>query len=420
MRIHSLIAFCCWLSYSYSQQIDANFSRNGLLVFKELGMVSSHVIDFDVLEENKINVLYESDAKKKLVRLHNNGAKDIEFNITRGNLDNENTIPVAISSKLDGGVLVLSNLWDRNKWMVSISNFYENGSIDEGFGSRGVYKKNILNNLDDNYGQHIYVSSKDEIIVVAKVREFNPIQQNEKIAILKVSDVGETLFSNVYDDHYFTLNCSTMKDDHLLLAYSESIDNGLEQSTYLVGLDSDQMTSNNLDCFIMDEDYQSFDHIVAANMSLYTSYIQDPSDNLYQVRKYNSSGNLDESFNDSGEMSFSADIYNSEFVVNDVGEVFVVSTSLDNEFEILIKKILNDGSPDITFGDNGEASVFLKYPIIDLNKIRLAEKNGLYVSGAMRIEGDSYGFIARFKLNLAQQLKKERLEKFLDGLFSKE
>ncbi|WP_299245827.1 hypothetical protein [uncultured Aquimarina sp.] len=420
MRIyHLFIFFYCLLTSCYAQQIDIDFSRNGLLLFKELGMVSSHVIDFDVIEDDKINVLYEADAKKNLVRLYKNGTKDIEFNITSSNLDNQNTIPVAMSAKSDGSILVLSNFWSGHSWMISINGFYEDGNINNEFGSSGVYKKNILDNLDDNYGQYIYASSSDEIIVVAKVRGFSPSKKEEKIAILKLSDIGETLSSSLYDDHHFTLNCSAMEDDYLLLGYSESVDNGEEQSTYLAGFDSRQMASNNLYCLTIEEDYQSFDHIVLSNSKLYTSQIENETEGVYRIRKYGEKGNLDTSFFDAGTMGYSTDIYNTDFVVNQEGEVFVISKSLDSEFEILIKKLLSNGDIDTDYGADGVASISLRYPILDLHKIRLDKKNELYISGAVGIDGDSYGFITKLKLNV-QQLKREKLEKFLDNLFTKE
>ncbi|WP_298313612.1 hypothetical protein [uncultured Aquimarina sp.] len=420
MRIYQVFIFSfCILTDCYSQQIDNEFSRNGLLLFKELGMISSHIIDFDVIEEDKINVLYEADAKKNLVRLHENGAKDINFDITSTDLVDQNTIPVAMSSRSDGSILVLSNFWDEHSWMISINGFYEDGSVNDEFGSSGVYKKNILDNLDDNYGQYIYASSSDEIIVVAKVRGFSTSKEEEKIAILKLSDIGETLSSSLYDDHHFTLNCSAMEDDYLLLGYSESVDNGEEQSTYLAGFDSSQMASNNLYCLTIEEDYQSFDHIVFSNSKLYTSQIENEAEGVYRIRKYGEKGNLDNSFLDSGKMGYSTDIYNSDFVVNEIGEVFIISKSLDSEFEILIKKLLSNGDVDTDYGVDGVASIFLKYPIIDLHKIRLDEKSKLYISGAVGIDGDSYGFITKIKLNV-QQLKREKLEKFLGSLFTKE
>ncbi|MFD2565245.1 hypothetical protein [Aquimarina rubra] len=420
MRIYRLIIFFyCLLTSGYAQQIDIDFARKGLLLFKELGVFSSHVIDFDVVEENKINVLYESNDKKNLVRLHKNGKKDIQFNITSSNLNNQNTIPVGMSAKSDGTVLVLSNFWNGYSWMISVNGFYEDGTINDGFGSSGVYKKNILDNLDDNYGQYIYASSNDEIIVIAKIKGLETSKKQEKIAILKLSDIGETLSSSLYDDHHFTLNCSAMENDYLLLAYSESIDDGEEQSTYLAGFDSNQMASNNLYCLTIEDDYQSFDHIVLSNTELYTSQIENESEGIYRIRKYGANGNLNPTFFDSGEMGFSADIYNTDFVVTEIGEVFVISKSLDSEFEILIKKLLPNGEIDTDYGNEGVASVLLKYPILDFNKIRLDSKNELYISGSMGIEGDSFGFITKLKLNI-QQLKKEKLEKFIDNFFSKE
>lgn len=318
-------------------------------------------------------------------------------------------------------MLVLSNFWNGHSWMVSVNEFYEDGMMNVGFGSSGFYKKNIMDNFDDNYGQYIHASSTDEIIVVAKVQHFNinSATKKEKIGILKLSGVGETLSAGLYDDHDFTLNCSAMDNDQLLLAYSESIDDGKEQATYLASLDSDQMAYNKLDCITIEENYQSFDQIILCNEKLYTSQMEDDSEGVYHIRKYDVDGTRDTSFYDSGKMSYSADIYNTNFVVNKKGEVFIISTSLDNELEILIKKLLDTGEVDPSYGINGETAIYLKYPILDLGKMHLDDKDELYVSGSMRIDGGSYGFISKLKLNI-QQLKREKLEKFLDNLFKKE
>ncbi|MBW1298086.1 hypothetical protein [Aquimarina litoralis] len=422
MRIHCLLVFFYLLvGHTFAQQFDVEFSRDGLLVLKELGMESSHIIDFDVVAESKINVLYEADSKKNLVRLHKNGMKETDFFASTTGLNNEYTIPVAIDAKLDGSVLVLSNFWNGHSWMVSVNEFYEDGNMNVGFGSSGYYKKNIMDNFDDNYGQSIHASANDEIIVVAKVQNFttNSAAKKEKIGILKLSNAGETLSSGLYDDHNFTLNCAAMDNDQLLLAYSESIDDGQEQATYLASLDSDQMAYNKLDCITIEENYQSFDHIVLSNEKLYTSQMEDDSEGVYHIRKYDVEGNRDTSFFDMGKMSYSADIYNTNFVVNKSGEIFIISSSLDNEFEILIKKLLSTGEVDTNYGVEGVTSLYLKYPILDLSKMHLDYEDNLYISGAMRIEGSSYGFISKVKLNI-QELKREKLEKFLDNLFKKE
>jgi len=419
MRIHIVFLFLFGVIIpGHTQEIDINFSRNGLFLCKELSTLSSQIIDFDLTDEHKINVLFEADSRKKLVRLHKNGKKDIQFRITKSTLDNENTTPVAINSKPDGSVLVLSNFWNGRSWMISVNEFQENGNINHGFGRRGGCKKSILNNFEDNFGQNIYASSNNEIIVVAKVQQSNRKEERECIAILKLSDMGKTLSSSLYDDHYYTLNGSTMEDDYLLLAYSESVDNGLEQSTYLVGLDSHRMRSNNLHCLMIEENYQSFDDIILSNTELYTSQIQDESEGVYHIQKYDESGSIDESFIDAGDMGYNTDIYNTDFVVNQKGEIYIVSASLDNTFEIIIKKLLNTGEVDPTFGENGVASVFLRYPINNLHKIKLDQKGGLFVSGSVNMDGESFGFITRLKLNV-RQLKKEKLEKFLDKLFVK-
>ena len=85
----------------------------------------------------------------------------------------------------------------------------------------------------------------------------------------------------------------------------------------------------------------------------------------------------------------------------------------------MIKKLLRYGAVDTSFGIDGSASVFLKYPIEDLSKMQLDEKHRLYISGSMRVEGEPYGFITRLKLN-ELQLKQEKLEKFINELFKKE
>ena len=103
-------------------------------------------------------------------------------------------------------------------------------------------------------------------------------------------------------------------------------------------------------------------------------------------------------------------------MVGENGEVFVVSKSLDNDFEILIKKLNSDGSMDDTFGVDGIASLALRYPITVLDKLQIDPKNLLYIAGDMSIEGSSYGFITRVKTDVLQ-LKKQKLDNFINNLF---
>ncbi|KAA1245809.1 hypothetical protein [Aquimarina sp. RZ0] len=411
------ILYFCVIS-SYGQKIDISFGRNGLLVFKELGMVSSNIVDFEILEDDRINVFFESDAKRYLMRLNQKGIKKTIFEIDDYVFDNQYVTPISIRTKPDGGIFVLSNRWNGNNWVIVINSFLENGEIDQNFGNEGVYEKNILDNEDNNYGERIYISSKDEIIVVAKVSRPNGLQETENIAILKVSEFGTTLSSELYNENFFSFSCSTMNNDRLLLAYSESFDNGVERSTYLVDFDSEEMISNNLDCLNIESEYQSFNQLVATGDDLYVSNIQSDMDNLYTIRRYDVSGGIEDSFINSVQIDFNADIYNTDFVVDDKGETFIVSASLESEKEILIKKLGSDGKTDKSFGSDGVAAMSLKYPIEGIDKIRLDAKGGMYVSGKMAIMGSSFGFITKLKLNV-QELKKEQLEKFMDELFKK-
>lgn len=417
MKTNFLIAFFCCLFFDISAQtIDPNFFRTGVRVFKQVGMESSNIVDFDVLEEGRMNVLYASEGQKHLVRLQKDGFDNVTFKTQDSNLGDKYTIPVAIASMTDGSVLVLSNIWNGFSWMVAINKFYDDGTIDQSFGRSGLYKEKIVGGLEDNYAKHMYISLQNEIIIVAKVNQFDLSKEKERIAILKVSDIGTTLFSDLYDDQDFTLNCAAMDSNRLLLGYSESLDDGQDQATYLVGLDSESMQSNSMDCFSIEAGYQSFDHLVFTDDALYASYIQSDIDNLYSIRKYNSQGLLDESFRTSGVMHFDADIYATDFVANKKGEVFVVSLSLDSRKEMLIKKLLPDGGEDTEFGINGVATISLNYPISELNKIQLDTDHGLFISGSCDIEGSSYGFITKLKLNV-EKVKKEKLDKFLDNLF---
>ncbi|GAA3514831.1 hypothetical protein GCM10022393_30960 [Aquimarina addita] len=414
-RLFLSIAFCIHFSV-FAQKIDVNFAKNGVLVFKELGMFSSNIIDFDVLDEHKINVLFESDVNRYLVRFNENGTRNVVFDTSHNTITHELINPIAMSSAIDGGVLVLSDVWKENNWVLTIRKYQDNGYLDQSFGVEGLYENNILDNQDNNFGQHMYMSSKGEIIIVARVSQFHMVKETEKIAIIKVSESGITTSTKLYDDHHFNLNCSTMRNDQLLVAYSESMDNGAERATYIVGLDSNNMDSNPVDCLNIDSEYQFFNKLVIANGHIYASNIKSDLYNLYNIRKYDMEGNLDEAFKNLGEIDFNADIYNTDFVVNDIGELFIVSTSLDNEQGIIVTKLTNRGEIDRSFGDNGVTTVFLKYPITGLHQLKLDAKQDLYISGTMDILSGSFGFITKINLN-SQVLKRKQLDKFIGELF---
>ncbi|GAA4271060.1 hypothetical protein GCM10022258_03530 [Aquimarina gracilis] len=402
----------------FGQQIDVEFSRNGLYLFKELGMGSSKIIDYNLTDDGELYVLYESDINRKLIRLHKNGQKDITFNFTSAILSNEGTTPVAMSATKDGTVVVLSNLWNGFSWMIHINEFFENGALNQEFGRRGIYTKSILDNTDDNFGKYLYTSSNDEIVVVAKINDFSVSVTDEKIAILKLSREGRTLSSDLYANSCFQLNSSAMQDDYLLLAYSETARNETNYATYLAGLDSERMESQNVHCLSTDGNYETIDQIVLTKSAVYISQLKINAEALYLIRKYDLNGNLDGTFRDTGEIDSDADLYDSNFIVGEQGEIFVVSKSLNDNSEILVKKLNSDGTIDETFGVNGIASIVFRYPIIELSKIQIDRKNKLYIAGDMAIEGNSYGFITRIKTDVLL-LKKEKLDKFIRNLFVK-
>lgn len=403
--------------YSISgQQIDQEFARDGLFLFKDLEMDSSQLIDYHLTEKGEIYALYESDIKRNLIRLLKNGHKDITFNFTSDILNSEGTTPVAMSATSDGNLVVLSNLWNGFSWMIHINEFNETGALNPDFGRGGIYTKSILDNSDDNFGQYLYTSPRGEIVVIAKINDFSVSTTEEKIAILKLSEEGKTLSSDLYANRCYKLDCSAMQDDYLLLAYSGSTDDEIDRATYLAGLTGDKMESQNLHCLSTDGDYETIDHIQVKNSSVYISQLKISAEALYPVRKYDLNGNPDDSFKDIGRIDGTADLYTTNFVVGAQGEVFVVSKSMDDDFEILIKKLNSDGQVDGTFGTDGFATLTLRYPITELNKLQIDPENLLYIAGDMTIEGNSYGFITRVKTDVLQ-LKRQKLDKFINTLF---
>ncbi len=420
MNIKFLPFLLCTICYHLcAQQVDVKFSRNGLYLFKELGMESSQIIDYNLTDQGQLYVLYESDIHRRLIRLQEDGTEDDSFKFTSVILDNEGTSPVAMSATEEGTVVVLSNLWNGLNWMIHINEFFENGKLNPNFGRRGIYTKSILNNADDNFGQYLHTSPNGEIIVVAKINDFSVSTTDEKIAILKLSRDGRTLSSDLYANRCYKLDSSAMQDDYLLLAYSSGTTPTVPvQASYLAGVDSEQMVSQKVHCLSTGENFETIDHIVVTHSAVYISHLKLNAEALYLIRKYDLDGNLDETFADTGEVHGSADLYDSSFVVGDKGELYVVSKSLHDDYELLIKKLNNDGSIDETFGENGIASIAMRYPIIALNKIQFDGKNLLYVAGDMAIEGNTFGFVTKIKTDVLQ-LKKEKLDKFIRTLFVK-
>ncbi len=415
-----VLLLCCFAISSYAQKIDANFGRNGLITFKELGMESSQIIDFDIVEEDKLQVLYESEADRHFVKLDQKGKKQFVFDIDSTYVGNYDNTPVDMVTKSDGSVLVLSSIWEEENSIVAINQFNWDGTIDTFFGEEGAYKQKITEGEEDNnYGQQIHVSTDGSVMVVAKVSQVEEFEEVEKMAVLKVSDIGETMSTHVYPQTNFVLNATTMVDDHLLMGYAETINDGEPNLAHLERIDSQQMLQRKLDVRKLDASYQSTDQLVVANDKIYASHIQDDEKIVYTIRKYDVNGIKDTAFKGEISMSTSADIYTSNFIVSERGDILIVSTNLDNAQHVLIQKLFKDGSVDTTFGKKGIASLKLKYPVEDITKIRLDDNQGLYISGNMEIMGSSYGFITRVKLNF-QKLEGEQLEEFINELFTED
>jgi len=419
MKINFFTLLLCTLCIPISaQQIDEKFARNGLCLFKELGMNTSRIIDYNLTDNGELYVLHLSDDNGNLIRLLKNGQKDATFNFTSAILNNEGTTPVAMSATPYGTVVVLSNLWNGLSWMIHINEFFEDGTLNTQFGRGGIYTKSILDNSDDNFGQFLYTSPNGEIVVVAKINDFSVSTTEEKIAILKLSSEGRTLSSDLYANHCYRLDSSAMRDDYLFLAYSGSTENEVDHATYLAGLSSERMERQNIHCLSVEGDYETIDHIVLTDAAVYISQIKTNSEALYLINKYDVDGNQDKTFRDIGQVDGNADLYDSNFVVNKKGELFVVSKSLNDDAEILIKKLKNDGTIDETFGVDGIASIMLRHPTITLGKMQIDENDLLYIAGEMSIDGNPYGFITRIDTSV-MLLKREKLDKFIRNLFVK-
>lgn len=422
-----LYIWCCFGLTVYAQKIDASFARNGLYVFKGTNMPSSSVIDFNLLENNQVNILLGSEEKTFLIKLNPNGTYQRIFNTTpvaiQNNIDaldlnheleDQMIIPKAIYTAPNGSILMLSNKWKENNWITSVNKYLENGSLDTSFGSMGQYENNFSANQDDYLSKNMYVSSQDEIIVVTRVLHFENQKEVEKIAIQKISELGIAKSTKYYDNNHFKLNCSTMLDDQLFIGYSEPVEEKDKSvASYIVKSNDKDSIPDPVARLSIDTEDQYFRNIIVTNSNIYASNIQSEIDNLYVVHKYDSNGSPDASYKNSGEIDFDADIYSADFVVNQQNEVFIISTSWSNEQEIFIKKLLSNGEIDHTFGSDGIAKISLNYPVAKLGKVRLDTNGALYISGDMSIWGSTFGFIAKLKLNVLT-FKNKKLEAFID------
>ncbi|RZT00162.1 hypothetical protein [Aquimarina brevivitae] len=414
--IISLFTVLCF--HAYTQQLDDSFSRDGIWILRNPEMTSSQIVDYKLTTDHKLIVLHQSEIKRSITRLLPDGQRDEQFSFDYQLFDNAGTTPVAISTTADNDIVVLANLWNGTTWVINIHTFDAMGELNTQFGQNGSYIKSLTKDQYDNYGQYLYTTANDDIVVVAKINDFSVSTTEHNIATLRLSKYGKTISQGVYANRCQQINSAAMQDDYLLLAYSETQEDELDQTTRVASWQTDQSYHQELHCLSSEEEFSATDQIELSKNNFYIAQIISDAEALYRIGKYDLNGNRDTSFTDNGHIGGDSDIFNSRFVVTPSGEIFVVSMSLDNEFDIHIKKLNVDGTIDDVFGTHGIATIRLNNPVEQLHKIRLDTQNRLYISGNMAVGGNSFGFIARVKPDVLQ-LKKQKLDDFISTLFTK-
>ncbi len=381
-----------------AQEIDTDFADNGIYLFDDFGVSRSSLTDFIITSENKIVALAISGNEGHILRLNENGTYDTSFN-TNGDLkyvDDNDVIPVGLEVKSDGGIVVLSNEFISTKWATILNAFGTDGTVDMSFGTNGRYQ-NIASNDDDRYGRQIHITSVNEIIVAADYTAFSPADP-DNATILKVSESGSTIFTRSFGDNIIW-SASTLVGNDLFMGYWVALPSPNTTANINKFNINDQSETSLVSRNIGAGD-QKFNKLNVINAHVYASNLEDRSNQLFNIRKYDQDGLIDNAFGNSGVAELNTNTFKTDNIVNSNGETFWVSVNENDGKQLLVQKVLANGQEDTNFGTDGIFTITLA-DFVDENRIKIdldAAQDYLYISGTTEtapLANDGFGFITK-------------------------
>ncbi|WP_337866378.1 T9SS type A sorting domain-containing protein [Ignavibacterium sp.] len=351
---------------------DAGFGKNGI-VFPEINAQVNGAWSLSLQKDNKIILTgwaysdEESPSDISLVRLFENGETDSSFNpdglFSIGSSTWEDALASAVQE--DGKILIAGRYYNGRSWDFLIVRFNEDGSIDSSFRHRGYITKDFGK---DDRAFDIAVQNDGKILVCGFAERFNwdfaVSRFNQDGSIDTTFGEKGSLLLNIgtYNDVAFSIK--VQKDKKIIVCGWTYIFGSWDFAIVRLNPDGSLDKTFGSTGIVTTDYYSQYNtaHSVAIRSdgkyvaAGYTEKLGYSDTDIMLVR-YNTDGTIDHSFGDNGIVL--ADYENADdfaWVVKfDKYDKLVVggNTTINNSKILQVARFNSDGSPDISFGENG-------------------------------------------------------------------
>lgn len=309
----------------------------------------------------------ESPSDISIVRLFENGEIDSSFNpdglFSIGSSSWEDAYASAIQE--DGKILIAGRYYNGRSWDFLVVRFNEDGSIDSSFGQRGFI---TIDFGKDDRAFDIAVQSDGKILICGFAERFNwdfaVSRFNQDGSIDTTFGEKGSLLLNIgtYNDVAFSIK--VQNDNKIIVCGWTYIFESWDFALVRLNPDGSLDKTFGSTGIVTTDYYRQYNtsHSVAIQSDgkyVAAGYTGKPgsSDTDIMLIRYNTDGTIDHSFGDEGIVL--ADYKNADdfaWVIKvDKYDKLVVggNTTINNSKILEVARFNSDGSPDISFGENG-------------------------------------------------------------------
>ncbi len=398
------------LRYSSDGKLDTSFGNQGITT-----MHAS--LDVDQLQ----SLLIQSDGKilvggfaqgstgiqSFILRFTANGDVDNSFG-TNGILLDGNAIsfPAIESMALQNDDKILTTGY--NFPGIGVSRFNSDGSLDNTF-NNGTQTK-ALWGITDNRVYSITTQNDGKIVACGSsnnsiVNNFLVIRSNSN-GTLDSTFGGTGIISVPVGSHDNIANSVLVQNDNKIVAAGYS-NNGANYNFALVRFNPDGTLDNNFgNSGIVKTQNLSSDGINSIalqsnQMIVAAGYSYNGSNDVFAIARYDTSGNLDNTFHSNGFIFTPIGTGNSEaktVLIQTNGKLIAVGQSFNGSFiEAALVRYKDNGELDSTFGSNGIAQNLIGTADDYISGAVLQSDSKIVIAGYTSNNGNFNVFLARFK-----------------------
>ena len=273
----------------------------------------------------------------------------------------------AVAIQTDGKIVVTGGSFDGNNYNVAVARYDDDGNLDTDFNTTGVVTTPVTSGFNGAHAVAIQPSD-DKIVVVGEGVRLSNLEKD--IVVVRYQDDGklDTTFGGT---GFITTSISSGDDsgqsvaiqpDGKIVVAGDSYRAGIaEKNIALVRYDSNgnlDATFNNtgvVTTSVGDRSWATAVTIQTDNKIVVAGASQDSGNHQITVARYNITGTLDTEFNNTGIVTtmIGSNARANAIAIQADGKIVVVGSGGDSNSDFAVVRYQNDGKLDVTFGNTG-------------------------------------------------------------------